>query len=139
MDDIKGLACQQLWSWSDCSYKEFSYKELAKTRDALGDGDLVDSFNERLKDIDEAVKALNGVEKLIREFDMDVIYALDSDAACVLAKQIFYSYRLLLKEVRKKMIDSFEEAGLKIDGDLMRKDWHLTELLDDQLSMLDIK
>ena len=134
MDDIKGLACQQLWSWSDCSYKE-----LAKTRDALGDGDLVDSFNERLKDIDEAVKALNGVEKLIREFDMDVVYALDSDAACVLAKQILYSYRLLLKEVRKKIIDSFEEAGLKIDGDLMRKDWHLTELLDDQLSMLDIK
>lgn len=134
MDDIKGLACQQLWSWSDCSYKE-----LAKTRDALGDGDLVDSFNERLKDIDEAVKALNGVEKLIREFDMDVIYALDSDAACVLAKQILYSYRLLLKEVRKKMIDSFEEAGLKIDGDLMRKDWHLTELLEDLLSMLDIK
>lgn len=134
MDDIKGLACQQLWSWSDCSYKE-----LAKTRDALGIDDLADSFNERLRDIDEAVKALNGVEKLIREFDMDVIYALDSDAAYVLAKQIFYSYRLLLKEVRKKMIDSFEEAGLKIDGDLMRKDWHLTELLDDQLSMLDIK
>lgn len=134
MDDIKGLACQQLWSWSDCSYKE-----LAKTRDALGIDDLADSFNERLKDIDEAVKALNGVEKLIREFDTDVIYALDSDAVYVLAKQIFYSYRLLLKEVRKKIIDSFEEAGLKIDGDLMRKDWHLTELLDDQLSMLDIK
>ena len=134
MKNIEGLACQQLWSWSD-----YSYKELAKTRDALGIDDLADSFNERLKDIDEAVKALNGVEKLIREFDMDVIYALDSDAAYVLAKQIFYSYRLLLKEVRKKIIDSFEEAGLKIDGDLMRKDWHLTELLDDQLSMLDIK
>ena len=134
MDDIKGLACQQLWSWSDCSYKE-----LAKTRDALGIDDLADSFNERLRDIDEAVKALNGVEKLIREFDMDVIYALDSDAAYVLAKQTFYGYRLLLKEARKKIIDSFEEAGLKIDGDLMRKDWHLTELLDDQLSMLDIK
>lgn len=134
MDDIKGLACQQLWSWSDCSYKE-----LAKTRDALGDGDLLDSFNERLKDIDEAVKALNGVEKLIRKFDMDVIYALGSDASYVLAKQMLYSYRLLLKEVRKKMIDSFEDAGLKIDGELMQKDWRLTELLDDQLSMLDIK
>ena len=134
MSDIKGKAYQQLWSWSDCSYKE-----LAKTRDALGDCDLVDSFNERLKDIDEAVKALNGVEKLIREFDMDMIYALDSDASYVLAKQILYSYRLLLKEVRKKIVSSFEEAGLKIDGDLMRKDWDLTELLDDQLSMLDIK
>ena len=134
MENIEGCAYQQLWSWSD-----YSYKELAKTRDALGDCDLADSFNERLKDIDEAVKALNGVEKLIREFDMDVIYALDSDAACVLAKQILYSYRLLLKEARKKMIDSFEDAGLKIDGDLMRKDWRLTELLDDQLSMLDIK
>lgn len=123
-----------MWSWSD-----YSYKELAETRDALGDGDLADSFNERLKDIDEAVKALNGLEKLIREFDMDVICALDSDVADVLAKQIFYSYRLLLKEVRKKMIDSFEDAGLKIDGDLMRKDWDLTELLDGYLSLLDIK
>lgn len=134
MSDIKGLACQQLWSWSD-----YSYKELAKTRDALGDSDLADSFNERLKDIDEAVKALNGVEKLIRGFDMDVIYALDSDATDVLAKQIFYSYRLLLKEARKKIVSSFEEAGLKIDGDLMRKDWDLTELLDGYSSLLDIK
>ena len=100
--------------------------------------DLADSFNERLKDIDEAVNALNGVEKLICEFDMDVIYALDSDASYVLAKQILYSYRLLLKEVRKKMIDSFEDAGLKIDGELMQKDWHLTELLDGYLSLLDV-
>lgn len=114
MENIEGCAYQQLWSWSDCSYKE-----LAKTRDALGDGDLADSFNERLEGIDEAVKAFKGVEKLIREFDMDVIYALDSDASYVLAKQMLYSYRLLLKEVCKKMIDSFEDAGLKIDGELM--------------------
>lgn len=134
MENIEGCAYQQLWSWSD-----YSYKELAKTRDALGDSDLADSFNERLKDIDEAVKALNGLEKLIREFDMDMIYALDSDVVDVLAKQIFYSYRLLLKEVRKKMIDSFEDAGLKIDGELMRKDWRLTELLDGYSSLLDIK
>lgn len=134
MNDIKGLACQQLWSWSD-----YSYKELSETRDALGDGDLADSFNERLKHIDEAVKTLNGVEKLIREFDMDMIYVLDSDAADVLAKQILYSYRLLLKEARKKIIESFEDVGLKIDGDLMRKDWDLTELLDEYSSLLDIK
>ncbi len=70
---------------------------------------------------------------------MDVIYVLDSDASYVLAKQILYSYRLLLKEVRKKMIDSFEDAGLKIDGDLMRKDWDLIELLDGYSSLLDIK
>lgn len=133
MKNIEGRAYQQLWSWSD-----YSYKELAKTRDALGDGDLLDSFNERLEGVDEAVKALNGVEKLIREFDMDVIYALDSDASYVLAKQILYSYRLLLKEARKKMIDSFEDAGLKIDGDLMRKDWDLTELLDGASSLLDV-
>lgn len=134
MDDIKGLACQQLWSWSD-----YSYKELAETRDALGDDELADSFNKRLKDMDDAVYALNGVEKLILGFDMELIYALDSDVAYVLAKQTFYGYRLLLKEARKKIIDSFEDACLNIDGDLMRKDWHLTELLDDQLSMLDIK
>ena len=100
---------------------------------------MADSFNERLKNIDEAVKVLNGVEKLIREFDMDVIYALDSDAADVLAKQIFYSYRLLLKEARKKIIESFEDACLKIDGDLMRKDWDLTDLLDGYSSLLEIK
>ena len=133
MENIEGCAYQQLWSWSD-----YSYKELAKTRDALGDSDLADSFNERLKDIDDAVYALNGVEKLILGFDMELIFALDSDAAYVLAKQTLYSYRLLLKEVRKKMIESFEDAGLKIDGNLMQKDWHLTELLDNQLSMLDI-
>ena len=134
MEDIQGLAGHQLWSWAD-----YSYKELAKTRDALGDSDLADSFNERLKHIDDAVYALNSVEKLIRGFDMDMIYALDSDASYVLAKQMLYSYRLLLKEVRKKIIDSFEDADLKIDGDLMQKDWHLIELLGDQLSMLDIK
>ena len=70
-------------------------------------------------------------------FSGRVVHALDSDAAYVLAKQMLYSYRLLLKEVRKKIVSSFEEVGLKIDGDLMRKDWDLTELLDDQLSMLD--
>ena len=134
MENIEGCACQQLWSWSD-----YSYKELAKTRDALGDGDLLDSFNERLEGVDEAVKVFKGVEKLICEFDMDMIYALDSDASYVLAKQILYSYRLLLKEVRKKIVSSFEEAGLKIDGDLMRKDWDLTELLDGASSLLDIK
>ena len=134
MENIEGRAYQQLWSWSD-----YSYEELAKTRDALGDSNLANSFNERLKDIDEAVKALNGVEKLIREFDMNMIYTLDSDASYVLSKQILYSYRLLLKEARKKIIESFEDAGLKIDGDLMRKDWDLTELLDGYLSLLDIK
>lgn len=134
MENIEGCAYQQLWSWSD-----YSYKELSETRDALGDGDLADSFNERLEGVDEAVKSFKGVEKLIREFDMDMIYALGSDASYVLAKQILYSYRLLLKEVRKKIIESFEDAGLKIDGDLMRKDWDLTELLDGALSLLDIK
>lgn len=132
--DISGKAYQQLWSWSD-----HSYKELAETRDALGDDELADSFNKRLKDMDDAVHALNGVEKLILGFDMELIYALDSDAAYVLAKQIFYSYRLLLKEVRKKIVSSFEEACLKIDGDLMQKDWDLTELLDGYSSLLDIK
>lgn len=134
MSDIKGRAYQQLWSWSD-----YSYKELAETRDALGIDDLADSFNERLKDVDDSVYALNGLEKLILGFDMELIFALDSDAAYVLAKQTLYSYRLLLKEARKKISDSFEDAGLKIDGELMQKDWHLTELLDNQLSMLDIK
>ena len=91
-----------------------------------------------MEGVDEAVYALNGVEKLIREFDMDMICALDSDVVDVLAKQILYSYRLLLKEVRKKIVSSFEEAGLKIDGDLMRKDWDLTELLDGYSSLLDV-
>ena len=134
MENIGGCAYQQLWSWSD-----YSYKELAKTRDALGDSDLADSFNERLEGVDEAVEAFKGVEKLIRGFDIAVIHALDSDASYVLAKQILYSYRLLLKEVRKKIVSSFEDADLKIDGDFMRKDWDLTELLDGYSLLLDIK
>jgi len=134
MENIEGCAYQQLWSWSD-----YSYKELAKTRDALGDSDLADSFNERLEGVDEAVEAFKGVEKLIRGFDIAVIHALDSDASYVLAKQILYSYRLLLKEVRKKIVSSFEDADLKIDGDFMRKDWDLTELLDGYSLLLDIK
>lgn len=134
MENIEGCAYQQLWFWSD-----YFYKELAKTRNVLGNCNLADSFNERLKHIDDAVYALKGLEKLIREFDMDMICALDSDAAYVLAKQILYSYRLLLKEVRKKIIESFEDACLDIDGDLMRKDWDLTELLDGYSSLLDIK
>lgn len=132
--DIAGKAYHQLSSWSD-----YSYKELAETRSALGNDDLADSFNRRLKDMDDAVYALNGVEKLILGFDMELIYVLDSDAAYVLAKQTLYSYRLLLKEARKKIIESFEDACLNIDGDLMRKDWDLTELLDGYLSLLDIK
>lgn len=91
-----------------------------------------------MEGVDEAVKALDGVEKLIREFDMDMVYALDSDAAYVLAKQIFYSYRLLLKEARKKIIESFEDACLNIDGDIMQKDWDLIELLDGYSSLLDV-
>ena len=103
------------------SWKNYSYKELAKTRDDLGNDEFADVFNKRLKDVDQAVKALEDVEKLIFGFDMSVIYMLNSDASYILAKQILYSYRLLLKEVKKKLINSFDETGLMIDDYLIEK------------------
>ena len=121
------------------SWKSYSYKDLTKTRDELGDNELADAFNKRLKDIDQAVKVLEDVEKLILGFDMSVIYTLNSDASYVLAKQILYSYRLLLKEVRKKIMSSFETSELKIDNDLMEKCEALNDLLNGYLVMLDIR
>lgn len=121
------------------SWKNYSYKELAKTRDDLGNDEFADVFNKRLKDVDQAVKALEDVEKLIFGFDMSVIYMLNSDASYILAKQILYSYRLLLKEVKKKLINSFDETGLMIDDYLIEKSEALNDLLDGYLVMLDIK
>lgn len=121
------------------SWKNYSYKELAKTRDDLGNDEFADAFNKRLKDVDQAVKALEDVEKLIFGFDMSVIYMLNSDASYILAKQILYSYRLLLKEVKKKLINSFDETGLTIDDYLIEKSEALNDLLDGYLVMLDIK
>lgn len=121
------------------SWKNYSYKELAKTRDDLGNDEFADAFNKRLKDVDQAVKALEDVEKLIFGFDMSVIYMLNSDASYILAKQILYSYRLLLKEVEKKMRRTFEASGLTIDDYLIEKSEALNDLLDGYLVMLDIK
>lgn len=90
-------------------------------------------------DINQAVKALEDVEKLILGFDMDVIYMLNSDVSYILAKQILYSYRLLLKEVTKKLIDSFEASGLAMDSNLMEKSEALNDLLNDYLVMFDIR
>lgn len=90
-------------------------------------------------DSDSAVKALEDVEKLILGFDMDVIYTLNSDFSCVLAKQILYSYRLLLKEVEKTMRRTFEASGLTIDSCLVEKSEALNDLLNGYLLMLDIR
>ena len=114
-------------------------KDLAKRRDVSGDDDFVDSFNKRLKDSAEVVDALNHIEKLILGFDMSVIHTLNSDASYILAKQILYSYRLLLKEVEKKMRRTFEVSGLAIDSYLVEKSEALNDLLNGDLLMLDVR
>ena len=43
-DDVKATAYTQISQWSDCSYDD-----LVKTRDALGDDPLAETFNRRLK------------------------------------------------------------------------------------------
>lgn len=121
------------------SWKNYPYKEIAKIRDELGDDELADVFNKRLKAVDQSVKALEDVEKLILGFDMSVIYTLNSDASYILAKQILYSYRLLLKEVNKKLINSFEMSGLVIDSDFMEKCETLDDLLNGYLVVLDVR
>lgn len=40
------------------SWKNYPYKEIAKIRDELGDNELADVFNKRLKAVDQAVRAL---------------------------------------------------------------------------------
>lgn len=114
-------------------------KNLAKTRNVSGNDDFVDSFNERLKNSAEVVDALNRIEKLILGFDMSVIYTLNSDASYILAKQILYSYRLLLKGVEKKMRCTFEASGLTIDSYLVEKSEALNDLLKGYLLMLDVR
>ena len=114
-------------------------KNLAKTRGISGNDDFVDSFNERLKNSAEVVDALNRVEKLILGFDMSVIYTLNSDASYILANQILYSYRLLLKEVEKTMRCTFEASGLTIDSYLVEKREALNDLLKGYLLMLDVR
>ena len=121
------------------SWKNYPYKEIAKIRDELGGNELADVFNKRLKAVDQAVRALGDVEKLILGFDMSVIYTLNSDASYILAKQILYSYRFLLKEVNKKLVDSFETSGLAIDSDFIEKCEALDDLLNGYLVMLDIR
>lgn len=132
MDDIKSKAYQQLCLWSD-----YSYEELVKTRDALGNDELAVLFDKRLADSDDAMRAFNGVEKLILDFDITIVYALESGV--VLAKQILYSYRLLLQEAWKKIDESFKESGLKNDGTIIEKYNALEELLDGYLSSFDIR
>ena len=114
-------------------------KNLVKRRDVSGNDDFVESFNERLKDSAEVVDALNRIEKLILGFDMSVIYTLNSDASYILAKQILYSYRLLLKELEKTMRRTFEASGLTIDNYLVEKSEALNDLLKGYLLMLDIR
>lgn len=121
------------------SWKNYPYKEIVKIRDELGDDELADVFNKRLKAVDQSVKALEDVEKLILGFDMSVIYTLNSDASYILAKQILYSYRLLLKEVNKKLINSFEMSGLVIDSNFMEKCETLDDLLNGYLVVLDVR
>ena len=114
-------------------------KDLAKTRDVSGNDDFANLFNERLKDSAEVVDVLNCIEKLILGFDMSVIYTLNSDASYILAKQILYSYRLLLKEVEKTMRRMFEASGLTIDSYLVEKCEALNDLLKGYLLMLDVR
>lgn len=125
--DIKATAYYQISSWS-----EFSYTELAKTRDALGDDPLADTFNRRLKDLDKAVRRLRDLENVVNSFEFDLAYAYP-----LVVKQILFSYQLLLNKIRKRLIAEAADSCCLIGSDLKQRTWNLEERLTDWMALID--
>ena len=125
--DIKATAYYQISAWS-----EFSYTELAKTRDALGDDPLADTFNRRLKDLDKAVRRLRDLENVVNSFEFDLAYAYP-----LVVKQILFSYQILLDEIRNRLIAEAADSCCLIGSDLKQQTWTLKERLSDWMVLID--
>lgn len=126
-DDIKAIAYTQISQWSDCSYDE-----LAKTRDALGDDSLADTFNRRLKGLDKAVRRLSDLEVVVNGFEFDLAYAYP-----LVVKQILFSYQVLLDEIRDDLISEAYESTCFLGKGLKKRTWDLKERLDDWMGLID--
>lgn len=126
-DDIKATAYTQISQWS-----ESSYDDLAKTRDALGDDLLADTFNRRLKGLDKAVRRLSDLEAVVNGFEFDLAYAYP-----LVVKQILFSYQVLLDEIRDDLISEAYESTCLLGRELKQRTWDLKERLDDWMGLVD--
>ena len=126
-DDVKATAYTQISQWSDCFYDD-----LAKTRNALGDDPLVDTFNRRLKGLDMAVRRLSDLESVVRNFEFDLAYAYP-----LVVKQILFSYQVLLDEIRDDLISEAYESTCLLGRELKQRTWDLKERLDDWMGLVD--
>lgn len=125
--DVRATAYTQISQWSDCFYDD-----LAKTRDALGDDPLVDTFNRRLKGLDKAVRRLSDLEAVVKSFEFDLAYAYP-----LVVKQILFSYQVLLDEIRDDLITEAYESTCLLGRELKKRTWDLKECLDDWMSLVD--
>lgn len=126
-DDVKATAYTQISQWSDCSYDD-----LAKTRDALGDDPLADTFNRRLKNLDKVVCRLSDLEAVVKSFEFDLAYAYP-----LVVKQILFSYQVLLDEIRDDLINEAYESTCLLGKRLKKRTWDLKERLDDWMGLVD--
>ena len=126
-DDVKATAYTQISQWSDCSYDD-----LAKTRDALGDDPLADTFNRRLKNLDKVVCRLSDLEAVVKSFEFDLAYAYP-----LVVKQILFSYQVLLDEIRDDLINEAYENTCLLRKRLKKRTWDLKERLDDWMGLVD--
>ena len=126
-DDVKATAYTQISKWSDCSYDD-----LVKTRNALGDDPLADTFNRRLKGLDKAVRRLSDLESVVKSFEFDLAYAYP-----LVVKQILFSYQILLDEIRDDLINEAYESTCLLGRELKQRTWDLKERLDDWMGLVD--
>jgi hypothetical protein len=126
-DDVKATAYTQISQWSACSYDD-----LAKTRDALGDDPLADTFNRRLKGLDKAVRRLSDLEAVVKSFEFDLAYAYP-----LVVKQILFSYQVLLDEIRDDLITEVYESTCLLGKGFKQRTWDLKERLDDWMGLVD--
>lgn len=126
-DDIKATAYTQISQWS-----ESSYDDLAKTRNALGDDPLADTFNRRLEGLDKAVRRLSDLEAVVKSFEFDLAYAYP-----LVVKQILFSYQVLLDEIRDDLITEAYESTCLLGRELKQRTWDLKERLDDWMGLVD--
>lgn len=105
---------------------------MAKTRDALGDDPLADTFNRRLKNLDKAVRRLSDLESVVRNFEFDLAYAYP-----LVVKQILFSYQVLLDEIRDDLINEAYESTCLLGKGLKKRTWDIKDCLDDWMGLVD--
>lgn len=126
-DDVKAIAYTQISQWSECSYDD-----LVKTRDALGDDLLADTFNRRLKGLDKAVRRLSDLEAVVNSFKFDLAYVYP-----LVVKQILFSYQVLLDEIRDDLITEAYESTCFLGKGLKQRTWDIKERLNDWMALID--